>query len=162
MAFAAAPQAAAASGSGGLPRWRSLLMGRAAVAFRSDGPRRGRVRFCRAGPRSRSILIDRAASVHPDDRERAEREVALAVSGGPAFDTEFRVVWPNGEIRTIRALATLVNDAAGRPERMIGTNWDITEVRTLAEELRKEKDAATFAAAHDALTGLLNRRGLEA
>ncbi len=102
-----------------------------------------------------------AASIHPDDRARAEREIALAVAGGPAFDTEFRVMWPNGEAHNTRAMATLLSDGAG-PARMIGTNWDITELRRLAEELQNEKNSALLAAAHDALTGLLNRRGLEA
>jgi diguanylate cyclase (GGDEF)-like protein len=59
-------------------------------------------------------------------------------------------------------MATLVRDADGLADRMVGTNWDITEARTLADKLRHEKDAAASAASHDALTGLLNRRGLEA
>ena len=44
---------------------------------------------------------------------------------------------------------------------MIGTNWDVTEARTLVDELRQEKDLAADAAAHDALTGLFNRRGIQ-
>jgi diguanylate cyclase (GGDEF)-like protein/PAS domain S-box-containing protein len=103
-----------------------------------------------------------AKSLHDDDRARVLRQLELAASGGAPFDTEFRIVWPNGQVHNIRAMATLILDPDGSPERMIGTNWDITEVRSLAEQLRREKDAATFAAAHDGLTGLLNRRGLEA
>jgi diguanylate cyclase (GGDEF)-like protein/PAS domain S-box-containing protein len=102
------------------------------------------------------------AALHPDDLDRAARDLAASASDGTPFDTEFRAVWPNGEVHNIRAMAVVVPDANGAAARMIGTNWDITEARTLADALRKEKDAAAFAAAHDTLTGLLNRRGLEA
>jgi diguanylate cyclase (GGDEF)-like protein/PAS domain S-box-containing protein len=97
--------------------------------------------------------------VHPDDRARTQREL---VSGEGTLDTEFRVLWPNGEVHNIRAMARVIRNESGFAQRVIGTNWDITEVRTLADQLQREKDAATFAATHDMLTGLLNRRGLEA
>lgn len=102
------------------------------------------------------------ASVHPEDRLRVGSELEQATAGGAPFDTEFQIVWPDGTVRNIRAMATIVLDAAGRAERTIGTNWDITEVRSLAVRLEREKDTATFAAAHDGLTALLNRRGFEA
>ncbi|MEI8334321.1 MAG: PAS domain-containing protein, partial [Chloroflexota bacterium] len=67
------------------------------------------------------------AGVHPDDRERCDAEVAAALRGEREFETEFRVVWPDGTVRDIRALASVLRDTAGAPLRMIGTNWDITE-----------------------------------
>jgi diguanylate cyclase (GGDEF)-like protein/PAS domain S-box-containing protein len=100
------------------------------------------------------------ALLHADDRARVAQELESAVSGTAPYDTEFLTVWPNGEIRYIHATATVLRKA-GVAVRVIGTNWDITEVRMLAEQLRTEKDAATYAAMHDKLTGLLNRRGLE-
>jgi diguanylate cyclase (GGDEF)-like protein/PAS domain S-box-containing protein len=103
-----------------------------------------------------------AAALHADDRAQAERGMTNAALHGDTLDTEFRVIWPSGEVHYIRAMATVIHDDSGAAKRMIGTNWDITEVRSLGDQLRQEKDAATFAAAHDALTGLLNRRGLEA
>jgi diguanylate cyclase (GGDEF)-like protein len=102
-----------------------------------------------------------AASLHDDDRAAAERDLALAASSGAPFDTEFRIVWSNGEVHNIRAMAVVVRAPDGLVERMIGTNWDVTAERTLADELQREKDLAADAAAHDTLTGLLNRRGLE-
>ncbi len=80
-----------------------------------------------------------SASLHGDDRARAERELAQAASTGAMFDTEFRVVWPTGEVRMIRALATVVRDANGLAERMTGTNWDVTKTRVLAKQLEIEK-----------------------
>jgi two-component sensor histidine kinase/CHASE1-domain containing sensor protein len=66
------------------------------------------------------------ARVHPEDRQRGDHETQLALRGEKEFDTEFRVLWPEGTIRNIRALAVVQRDAAGKPLRMIGTNWDIT------------------------------------
>ncbi len=67
------------------------------------------------------------AGVHPDDRARCDREIQQALSGEKDFDTEFRVVWPDGTIKHIRGIATVQRDDAGRAVRMVGTNWDMTE-----------------------------------
>ncbi len=103
-----------------------------------------------------------ASSLHPEDRARAERELAEAAAGNHLFDTEFRVVWLNGDVRIMHAVADVLRDKDGAAHRIIGTNWDITEARALTDKLRQEHDAATLAAAHDPLTGLMNRRALEA
>jgi PAS domain S-box-containing protein len=88
------------------------------------------------------------APIHDDDRARVVHELAEAASGGLAYDSEFRVVWPNGELHNIRAMATVVRDGTGLATRMIGTNWDVTEARVLAEQLRitSEHDHLTTAA----------------
>jgi diguanylate cyclase (GGDEF)-like protein/PAS domain S-box-containing protein len=101
-------------------------------------------------------------SLHAEDRERVDILLKRTVSGEGPFDTEFRIFWPNGAQRVIRAMATALLDGTGKPLRVIGTNSDITEIRGLADQLRHEKEAAMLASTHDALTSLLNRRGLEA
>ncbi|MEI8335232.1 MAG: PAS domain S-box protein, partial [Chloroflexota bacterium] len=53
------------------------------------------------------------AGVHPDDRERGDAENAAALRGEREYDTEFRVLWPDGTVRDIRALAVVQRDAAG-------------------------------------------------
>ncbi len=67
------------------------------------------------------------SSLHPDDREQSEAELAMAISGEKEFDTEFRIVWPDGNIHNIRAIAIVERNSEGKPINMIGTNWDITE-----------------------------------
>ena len=74
--------------------------------------------------------------VHPDDRRRGDDEIQRALRGEKDFNTEFRVVWPDGSLRDIRALALVQRDPAGRPLRMIGTNWDITAEKLAAATLR--------------------------
>ncbi len=73
-------------------------------------------------------------ALHPQDRARAEKEFAAALLGGKDYETEFRVLWPDGSIHFIRALAMVQRDAEGHPLRFIGTNWEITA--------QKEADAA--------------------
>lgn len=65
--------------------------------------------------------------LHPDDRERSEHELNEAVAGYAPFDTTFRVVHPDGEIRHIKATGKVLRDVDGKPYRMIGLNWDITQ-----------------------------------
>ncbi len=77
------------------------------------------------------------AVVHPDDVAQGDLEVRMALRGEKEFDTEFRVLWPDGAIRIIRALAIVQRDTCGNPVRMIGTNWDITAQKQVEAELRE-------------------------
>ena len=77
-----------------------------------------------------------AAMLHPDDRSRVLAEARAVMSGQAAIDAEFRVVAPDGSVRHIRSLATVIPDAAGASRRMVGTNWDITATRILEASLR--------------------------
>ncbi|MEI7726432.1 MAG: PAS domain S-box protein, partial [Bacteroidota bacterium] len=67
------------------------------------------------------------AGLHPDDKVQGDAEIQAAIRGEKEFDTEFRVVWPDGTIRNIRALAIVEHDKSGNPVNLIGTNWDITD-----------------------------------
>ena len=64
--------------------------------------------------------------VHPEDVARAELELQQALNGEKEFDTDFRVVWPNGSFRYLKAKAIVHWDSSGKPTRMVGTNHDIT------------------------------------
>jgi PAS domain S-box-containing protein len=76
-------------------------------------------------------------AVHPEDRPRVEARVQQAVLRDEAFDIEYRIVRPDGQVRTIYAYAVLLVDETGRPLRMVGTAQDITE-RKAAEEERTQ------------------------
>ena len=78
------------------------------------------------------------SGLHPDDKTRSEEEIGLALRGEREFNSEFRVIWPSGEVRHIKANALVLRDAGGKPLRMIGVNYDITE-RKRAEELVHEQ-----------------------
>jgi len=79
-------------------------------------------------------------AVHPDDVSAAEFHLNNAVLGKEKFDTEFRIVMPDGEVRNIRAAARVERDAMGKAEYVTGINWDMTEARRAVEGLRKKEE----------------------
>jgi PAS domain S-box-containing protein len=93
------------------------------------------------------------ACLHREDLAEEQAHARAAIEGDTPYDTEFRIVRPDGEVRSIRALATVVRAADGAPLRMVGTNWDVTEVRNLELSLRASEDRArnVIANAHQAI-----------
>jgi PAS domain S-box-containing protein len=94
------------------------------------------------------------AGIHPDDRRASDEVSRQAQRGEREYDTEFRVVWPDGTIRHLRAYAVIVRDPAGKPLRMTGTNYDITEHKQAEEAFRQsnEKFTKVFRTSPDSIT----------
>ena len=67
--------------------------------------------------------------IHPDDLERSLQEGKNAVRGDKEYDIEFRAIWPDGSVHHIRANAVVQRNEADHSIHMIGTNWDVTELR---------------------------------
>ncbi|GHO98248.1 hypothetical protein KSF_082960 [Reticulibacter mediterranei] len=77
-----------------------------------------------------------AQRVHPDDLQQAEANLQSAASGGPPYNTEFRVIWPDGARRWLLAKGQVTHyDDAGHPRRMIGVNIDITDRKRAEQDL---------------------------
>lgn len=70
-----------------------------------------------------------SARVHPDDLPQVMQIMERALAEQSGYQTEYRVVRPDGEERYVRARAQLERDDAGRLLRAIGTILDITERR---------------------------------
>lgn len=66
------------------------------------------------------------SGLHKDDRKRSEDEINKAVKLGKIFNTTFRVVWPDGTTRQIRAYGKPIKDASDKAIKMVGLSWDIT------------------------------------
>jgi PAS domain S-box-containing protein len=77
-----------------------------------------------------------AACLHPQDRERVQREVAACVQQGAEYISEFRVVRPEGEVRSLATRGKVYYGADGQPQRLTGVTWDVTERRQAEENLR--------------------------
>ena len=112
--------------------------------------------------------------VHPDDLERVVGESQRVMAGGEAFQTQYRLLLPDGKTRHLRETAKAYADQDGT-RRIIGINWEVTSdvllnqklkrAKIIAEarntELRAAKERIEFNALHDSLTGLPNRRYLD-
>ena len=76
-------------------------------------------------------------SIHPEDREMALATFRAAQRGEKEYDTDFRVVHPDGTVKYIKADGIVIRDADGNAIRMIGINKDITERKRTEEELKE-------------------------
>jgi PAS domain S-box-containing protein len=74
--------------------------------------------------------------IHPDDLALSAKRFENVLSGyTDAYDTEFRVVRPDGTIRHVESHGHLQRDAEGRPARIAGLNRDISTEKELQEAL---------------------------
>ncbi|MGH8687737.1 MAG: PAS domain-containing sensor histidine kinase [Burkholderiales bacterium] len=83
------------------------------------------------------------ALVHPEDREEFARATAVALEQGLVYDKPYRIVRPDGGVRTLFASGRAEVDDAGALVRLVGVCQDITDrkwieerARTTAERLR--------------------------
>ena len=77
--------------------------------------------------------------IHPDDRERTERQFVDAVRGDAReYLSEYRITRPNdGQVRWISVKAEIERDPGGKALRLVGAHIDITERKRAEEALRK-------------------------
>jgi diguanylate cyclase (GGDEF)-like protein/PAS domain S-box-containing protein len=91
--------------------------------------------------------------IHPDDRAASLAAFARLVFGEQrCYRAEERVLDGAGEPVWVQLDATLLRDADGEPSAVLRQVQDVSDRRRHEEQLH-------FLAHHDALTGLLNRRG---
>jgi PAS domain S-box-containing protein len=75
--------------------------------------------------------------VHPDDLDGASRHLEACIRKNEDFISDYRISWPSGEIRYIRAYGRMVPNADGISKRMVGTNTDITAQKLAEQEIKK-------------------------
>ena len=81
-------------------------------------------------------------AVHPADRARVKAAAAAALAGTSPFDVEFRIVRPDGSVRLVSDRGEVMRDAAGRPQRIVGSVLDITDRKLSEDALFAEKERA--------------------
>jgi PAS domain S-box-containing protein len=74
--------------------------------------------------------------IHPEDKARVLETIHAALQREFLFEHEFRVIWPDASVHTIKSDALVKRDADGNPVRLIGTNRDITKQKSAGEQLR--------------------------
>ncbi|WP_169720727.1 PAS domain-containing sensor histidine kinase [Arenibacter certesii] len=79
--------------------------------------------------------------IHPDDLSRCQHEIKLTLEKSQPYRTQFRVIHPNGNVKHIKAIAALYKDEAGNNLKLVGTNWDITELINIQLKLDKNRES---------------------
>lgn len=95
-----------------------------------------------AGPSGRRAQIppeEAWKSVHPQDGRRLIELRKRTLETGNPFETEYRTLTADGSERIMLLRGELIRDAAGRPERLLGTTLDITEHKRAEQALRKSQ-----------------------
>jgi len=102
-----------------------------------------------------------AHAIHPDDKADTEAAIEAALTGKREYAAEFRIVWPNGSIHYIYASGQTFHAPDGKPIRMVGINYDITE-RKEAEKILKENESRfrAFIEQSPVAIGLFNLEGI--
>jgi PAS domain S-box-containing protein len=91
-------------------------------------------------PRDVPLEYDRLVDVmHPDDRGsgRSTEFVRALQAGARDYRADYRVVWPDGRVRTMHSRGTIHRDVGGRVIEAIGTVQDVTERRHAEARIRQ-------------------------
>ena len=76
-------------------------------------------------------------TIHPDDAPRLMEMRRRLLETGGRVETEFRMVRPDGVERMLFVRGELLRDAAGKPQRIVGTALDVTERKQVEDELAR-------------------------
>jgi two-component system sensor kinase FixL len=64
--------------------------------------------------------------VHADDRDRVRQTIQDAIQKGKDYDSEYRLILPDGIVRWMATRGSVHLDTNGKPARLLGVNIDIT------------------------------------
>jgi PAS domain S-box-containing protein len=84
-------------------------------------------------------------SIHPDDRERALRDLDLLISTGEPLDNELRFVTASGSVRLFHSRAIAITNENGKTVVVRGMSQDITESRKAEIKVRESESLLSYA-----------------
>ena len=95
---------------------------------------------------SEKINRDRLLSVmHPEDRDSVSRALENSLQTGAGYESEYRLVVPNGQLRWVTGRGHVEFNRSGQPVRMRGATLDITKRKQAEEQFRLVVEAAPSA-----------------
>jgi PAS domain S-box-containing protein len=104
-------------------------------------------------------------NIHPEDAPGFNLALQETLESGCDFHQEFRFIRPDGETRWLVEKARVYPDSEGKPSRMIGVTYDITDHKLTEEELQASMNElsvlmdtvpAVILIAHDPGCGLIS------
>jgi|GEM_PF-1657793 len=80
-------------------------------------------------------------ALHPDDLPEAHAAFQRFLDDDQPFNTEFRIIRPDGAIRYLRANASVQRHADGSPSHVVGINWDVTDYKHAVQQAQAANQA---------------------
>jgi PAS domain S-box-containing protein len=90
-------------------------------------------------PENEQLGVKWLEVVHPDDKDRVNKEWTGAIKGLNPYDVEYRIRRHDGEYRWFKTRGVPVRDSRGEITYWFGTSTDIDAQIKLEEKLREEK-----------------------
>jgi PAS domain S-box-containing protein len=81
-------------------------------------------------------------TIHPEDLERVQSRIQHSLETKEEYHIEFRVLFPNGDVRWVSGHAQVIVDEQGAPVRMVGIGADATHRHREEEALRRSEKLA--------------------
>jgi PAS domain S-box-containing protein len=78
--------------------------------------------------------------VHADDRDRVRQTINDAIHKGNDYDSEYRLVLPDGIVRWMATRGSVHFDVNGKPARLLGVSIDITARKQAELEAQQRRD----------------------
>jgi len=81
-------------------------------------------------------------SLHPDDKANCSKKIEKALALKEDFEIDFRIIDKNGKIKHIKSIAYVELDSANNSiVKLVGANWDITELKYTKLQLSKTEES---------------------
>ena len=82
-------------------------------------------------------LSEWSNSLHPQDKQKALETIGITIEEKKKFDTAFRIMTADKQVRYIRAYGRPIIDSSGKVCKIIGVNCALTENFTVEENLKQ-------------------------
>jgi len=81
--------------------------------------------------------LDFMENVHPEDKSRIQEIIERRNQSRQGFSAyQYRIIWPDGQVRSVRVRTFPVLNRSGRPYRVAGIAEDITAIKAAEDQLR--------------------------
>jgi PAS domain S-box-containing protein len=78
--------------------------------------------------------------VHPDDRDKILEAQLKTLEEDILYEPEYRVIWPDGSLHYILSRGRLIRDDSGKPLKINGLIWDVSDQKKIEETLRESEE----------------------